>query len=87
MSLSSLTILAFTGAALIVAGLVGKTRRLGFWLTLVLSIFLTPFVGVALAVLTGPRRWPGRSEIQAKLRRARRRRLLARQRSGEEAVP
>ncbi len=42
--------------AILVAGLVGTTRRLGFWLTLLLSIVLTPIGGFVLAVLSGPRR-------------------------------
>ncbi|MCA9656723.1 MAG: hypothetical protein KC486_00125 [Myxococcales bacterium] len=75
MSLSPLFILALSVAAIVAAGLAGKTRRLGFWLTIVVSVFLTPFVGFALAVLSGRRQWPGRKELLAERRRQRRRRL------------
>ena len=40
---------------LIVTGLVGSTRRLGFFLTLVASILLTPIGGFVLALLSGSR--------------------------------
>jgi UPF0716 family protein affecting phage T7 exclusion len=35
---------------------VGSTRRLGFWLTLIASVFLTPIGGYILAVLSGAKR-------------------------------
>lgn len=37
-------------------GLMGSTRRLGFWLSLVLAVVLTPIGGGLLAVLSGPKR-------------------------------
>lgn len=38
-------------------GLLGSTRRSGFWLTIIASIFLTPIGGVLLAIISGPRRY------------------------------
>ena len=40
----------------IAVGLVGSTRRLGFWWTIALSIVLTPIGGFIVAVLSGARR-------------------------------
>ena len=60
MSLTPLLIITLYALAIVTAGLVGSTRRLGFWLTLVVSLFLTPLVGFIVAVLTGRRAWPGR---------------------------
>ena len=37
-------------------GLVGGTRRLGFWPSVLLSVVLTPIGGVLVAVLSGPKR-------------------------------
>ena len=68
MPLTPLILFALTAASILVAGLVGSTRRSGFWITLIVSIFLTPIVGFALAVLSGSRRWPGRAR---RLRRPR----------------
>jgi hypothetical protein len=42
-------------AALLTAGLIGSTRRSGFWLTLVLSVLVTPVGGFLVAWLSGPR--------------------------------
>lgn len=81
MSLTPLFLFALTAASILVAGLVGSTRRLGFWITLVLSIFFTPIVGFALAALSGSRRWPG------KTRRVRRPRRLRWLRSAEPEDP
>lgn len=36
-------------------GLLGRTRRLGFWWTVALSIVLTPIGGFIAAQLSGPR--------------------------------
>jgi UPF0716 family protein affecting phage T7 exclusion len=36
-------------------GLVGSTRRLGFWWTVLLSVVLTPIGGFLVAVLSGAR--------------------------------
>jgi hypothetical protein len=42
-------------AVLITLGLIGSTRRSGFWLTLVLGVILTPVGGFVVAWLSGPR--------------------------------
>lgn len=41
---------------LLVLGLLGKTRRLGFWPTVLLSLIVTPVVGLLGALISGPRR-------------------------------
>ncbi len=41
-------------------GLLGRTRRLGFWPTILASIVLTPIGGFVLALLSGPRRRPAK---------------------------
>jgi UPF0716 family protein affecting phage T7 exclusion len=47
---------------LLAVAMLGTTRRLGFWWTLLASILLTPIIGFALALLSGPqRRKPGRA--------------------------
>jgi UPF0716 family protein affecting phage T7 exclusion len=38
-------------------GLLGSTRRIGFWLALILAIVLTPVGGFLVALLSGPRRF------------------------------
>lgn len=43
-------------ATVLAVALLGSTRRLGFWLTLILSIFLTPVGGFIAALISGPRR-------------------------------
>jgi len=70
MSLTPIFLLALTVASILVAALAGSTRRLGFWLTLVASIFLTPLIGFAIAALSGRKRWP-----EERPRRVRPRRL------------
>lgn len=37
-------------------GLVGTTRRIGFWWAVLLSILLTPIGGLLVAILSGQRR-------------------------------
>ena len=45
---------------ILAVGLVGTTRRLGFWLSLAAAVLLTPIGGFVLAVLSGPRRYSPR---------------------------
>lgn len=56
MNLAPLLIIALPVLLVVAVGLVGSTRRLGFWLTVVLSIVLTPIGGFLAAFLSGPRR-------------------------------
>ncbi|EDM78175.1 hypothetical protein PPSIR1_00540 [Plesiocystis pacifica SIR-1] len=51
----SLVAIALPVLAIVGAGLVGSTRRLGFWLTILVSIFLTPIGGFVAAWLSGPK--------------------------------
>jgi uncharacterized membrane protein YhaH (DUF805 family) len=37
-------------------GLLGRTRRIGFWGSIIVSILLTPFGGFVIAILSGPKR-------------------------------
>lgn len=37
------------------AALAGRTRRIGFWPTLILSILLTPIGGILVAFISGPK--------------------------------
>jgi uncharacterized membrane protein YhaH (DUF805 family) len=39
----------------LVLGLLGRTRRLGFWPTVLLSLLVTPVVGLMGALISGPR--------------------------------
>lgn len=39
-------------------GLLGSTRRIGFWITIILSIVLTPIGGALVAMISGPKRRP-----------------------------
>lgn len=41
---------------LLAVGLVGSTRRLGFWWTLLFAVLLTPIAGFLFAALSGARR-------------------------------
>ena len=60
MSLAPILIIALPVLTVLAVGLVGSTRRLGFWLTLLLSIVLTPIGGFFVAFLSGPRSRPHR---------------------------
>jgi Sec-independent protein secretion pathway component TatC len=48
----------------ITVGLLGSTRRIGFWLALILAIVLTPVGGFLAALILGPkkRKLPKRSD-------------------------
>jgi UPF0716 family protein affecting phage T7 exclusion len=37
-------------------GLLGSTRRIGFWLAIILSVVLTPIGGFLVALISGPKR-------------------------------
>ena len=37
-------------------GLLGSTRRIGFWIALVLAVVLTPIGGFLVALISGPKR-------------------------------
>ena len=42
---------------LITVGLLGSTRRIGFWLALILGIVLTPVGGFLVALISGPKKY------------------------------
>ncbi len=52
---------------LLAVGLVGSTRRLGFWWTLLFSVLLTPIGGFVVAALSGARRPKQRKKPQPTL--------------------
>ncbi|MCY1013665.1 hypothetical protein OV079_50685 [Nannocystis pusilla] len=56
MELTLLFVYALPVVTLLALGLLGTTRRLGFWLTVLLSIVLTPIGGFIAALLSGPRK-------------------------------
>jgi UPF0716 family protein affecting phage T7 exclusion len=57
MSFTPFFIVVLPLTVLVMMGLIGSTRRTGFWLTLILSVLLTPVGGFLVAWLSGPRRY------------------------------
>jgi len=51
----SLLVVLLPVLTILAVGLVGTTRRLGFWLSLLAAVVLTPIGGFIVAVLSGPR--------------------------------
>ena len=43
-------------ATVLAVGLLGSTRRVGFWIAIVLSVVLTPIGGLLVALISGPKR-------------------------------
>jgi len=41
----------------VTVGLLGSTRRIGFWLGLILGIVLTPVGGALVALISGPKKY------------------------------
>jgi UPF0716 family protein affecting phage T7 exclusion len=56
LSLAPLFIYLLPVITVLAVAMVGSTRRLGFWLTLLLSIVLTPIGGFVATLLSGARR-------------------------------
>ncbi|ATB33174.1 hypothetical protein [Melittangium boletus] len=56
MDLTPLLIALLPVLLVFAVGLMGSTRRLGFWPTVVLSVVLTPIGGGLVAILSGPKR-------------------------------
>ncbi len=56
MELAPVFIYGLPALIVLATALVGSTRRLGFWLTLLLSLVITPVGGFVVALLSGPRR-------------------------------
>lgn len=46
-------------ATVLAVGLLGSTRRLGFWWSVLLSVLLTPVGGLIAALFSGPKRRKG----------------------------
>lgn len=60
MTLTPFFIIVLPLFALVTVGLIGSTRRSGFWPTLLLGVILTPVGGFVVAWLSGPRRYAPR---------------------------
>lgn len=56
MDLTPFFVYALPVLTVLALGLLGTTRRLGFWPTVALSIVLTPIGGFIAVQLSGPRR-------------------------------
>lgn len=39
-------------------GLLGSTRKIGFWIAVILSVVLTPIGGALITMISGPKRRP-----------------------------
>ena len=52
----SALVIALPILTVLAVALVGSTRRLGFWLTLLCAVVLTPLGGFVVAAISGPRR-------------------------------
>jgi len=56
MDLAPIFLLALPVLTVLAVGLLGTTRRIGFWVAVVLSIVLTPVGGFIVALVSGPKR-------------------------------
>ena len=56
MNVAPIFIIGLPILLVLAVGMVASTRRLGFFLGVIASIFLTPIGGFVLAVVTGPRK-------------------------------
>lgn len=57
--------IAFPALTILAVGLLGSTRRLGFWLSLLAAVVLTPIGGTVVALISGPRRHKARRVSEA----------------------
>ena len=55
MDLAPFFIYVLPVATVLAVGLLGSTRRLGFWLAIIASIALTPIGGLVIALISGPK--------------------------------
>jgi uncharacterized membrane protein YvlD (DUF360 family) len=63
MDLTPFSVVVLPVLTVLAVGLLGSTRRIGFWLALLLSIVLTPIGGLIVALISGPsRRKPARKK-------------------------
>lgn len=56
MQLTPFFILVLPALTIFAVGLLGSTRRIGFWLAVIVSILLTPIGGFIAALISGPKR-------------------------------
>jgi UPF0716 family protein affecting phage T7 exclusion len=57
MSITPFFIYVLPLVTLLTVALLGRTRRIGFWLALILGILLTPVGGFLVALLSGPKKY------------------------------
>ena len=55
MDLSPLFVFGLPIATVLAVGLLGSTRRIGFWPAIILSVLLTPIGGFLVALISGPK--------------------------------
>lgn len=55
MELAPIFVFALPALTVLAVGMLGSTRRIGFWLAVILSIFLTPIGGFIVALMSGPK--------------------------------
>jgi hypothetical protein len=56
MDVTPLFIVFLPVITVLAVGILGTTRRLGFWPSVILSILLTPLGGFLIALISGPKR-------------------------------
>ena len=57
MAMTPFTVFVLPVLTVLAGAVVGSTRRIGFWLALILSIVLTPVGGFVAALISGPKRY------------------------------
>lgn len=55
MDSSPFTIVILPILTVLTVGLLGSTRRIGFWFALILSVVLTPVGGLIVTLMSGPK--------------------------------
>lgn len=56
MEMASFFVYVLPVVTVIAVGMLGSTRRIGFWLALILAIVLTPVGGFIAAMISGPKK-------------------------------
>lgn len=60
MEITSFFVYMLPVLTVLAVGMLGSTRRIGFWLALILAIVLTPVGGFIAALISGPKKPPRR---------------------------
>ena len=56
MDLAPIFLVALPILTVLAVGLLGGTRRIGFWAAIILSVVITPVGGFIVALISGPKR-------------------------------